>query len=216
MEKKLLTLLLTIPVVSIIITWTVFTKTSIEQTQISFPEQNLQRKVADTFFNHGFYILSGKKTHDFLGVNYYFQVRLMRRIRKKVDKVLRDPREEGRRITDTNWQVHPHGIYEVLIDLAAYKKPIYITENGIATEDDSFRRQFIHEHLEEIYYSIKAGADVKGYFYWSLLDNYEWAEGYRPRFGLVEVDLKTKDRKLKESGKYYSQIAKQNGIGLDY
>jgi len=176
----------------------------------------LQQYYLYKFSNHGFYILSRPKYHDFFGINYYFQVRLKRKYSfgKGSLSMQEDPAVEGRRMTDMNWLVHPHGIYEVLVDLSTYGKPIYITENGIATEDDSFRKQFIHEHLEEIYYSIKAGADVKGYFYWSLLDNYEWAEGYRPRFGLVEVDFKTQKRKLKQSGQYYADIVKKNGLEL--
>ena len=163
--------------------------------------------------NHGFYILSGKKSHDFLALNYYFPVRLERRglLFGQLGNI-----DEDRRTTETNWLIHPHGIYEVLMDLSVYKKPIYITENGIATNDEDLRERFIHEHLEETYYAIKAGADVRGYFYWSLLDNYEWAEGYRPKFGLIAVDPKTQERQLKKSAFYYTQIIKENGLWLDY
>jgi len=187
------------------------------QAYSSYIKHRLSNQLKQYFYykvsNHGFYLLSGKRYHDFLGVNYYFQVRLNRKY-SKLFSIQEDPSVEGRRMTDMNWLVHPHGIYEVLVDLSTYKKPIYVTENGIATEDDSFRKQFIHEHLEEIYYAIKAGVDVRGYFYWSLLDNYEWAEGYRPKFGLVAVDFDTKQRQMKESGEYYANIAKKNGLEL--
>lgn len=159
--------------------------------------------------NHSFYLLTGKKFHDFLAVNYYYPVRLRRRSTSLGT-------DEGRRTTATNWLIYPHGIYEALIDLSVYRKPIYITENGIATDDDELRERFIHEHLEEVYYALQAGADVRGYFYWSLLDNYEWAEGYRPKFGLVGLEEKTADRQPKKSAFYYATITKSNGLWLDY
>ena len=71
------------------------------------------------------------------------------------------------------------------------KKPIYITENGIAAENDSKRTRYIISHLIEIYHAIQSGVDVRGYYYWSLLDNFEWHEGFAPRFGLVGVNYKT-------------------------
>ncbi len=163
--------------------------------------------------NHGFYLLTGKKLHDFIAVNYYFPVRLNRR---RIFFEQSTATNDGRRITDTNWLMHPHGLYEVLADLSDYRKPVYITENGIATDDDELRARFIHEHLEEVYYASQAGVDVRGYFYWSLLDNYEWAEGYRPKFGLVAVDPLTQERRLKDSAHSYAEIAKANGLWLDY
>lgn len=159
--------------------------------------------------NHSFYHLTGQKCHDFLAVNYYYPVRLNRRAASS-------GLDEGRRATATNWLIYPHGLYGALIDLSVYQKPIYITENGIATDDDDLRARFIHEHLEEVYYAIQAGVDVRGYFYWSLLDNYEWADGYRPKFGLVAVDPLTQERRLKDSAHTYATIAKANGLWLDY
>jgi len=160
--------------------------------------------------NHGFYKLSGIKSHDFLGVNYYFPVQLSS---KKMQRFVLQSKEGGD-LTDMGWQIHPQGLYEVLVDLLPYKKPVYITENGIATNDEALREKFINDHLEQLYYAIQTGADVIGYNYWSLLDNYEWADGFKPKFGLVSVYFETKERKLKPSGLYYGQIAKQNGLDI--
>ena len=167
------------------------------------------------FSNHLFYKLTNIKTHDFLGVNYYFEVRTHKQFNTKTKNDI-SVKHEDRHLTDTEWVIYPRGIYDVLYDLSDYKKPIYITENGIATEDDEVRIRFIKEHLEEIYYAIKAGIDIRGYCYWSLLDNFEWAAGYRPKFGLVSVDSKSQNRQLKASAKFYSKTAEANGLWWNY
>lgn len=165
-----------------------------------------------TVSNHGFYILTGKqKTHDFLGLNYYFRIRLTRTIgtaKFEIDDISTQERETS----DIGWEIYPHGMFDVLMDFRDYKLPIFITENGIATTNDDKRMRFIVAHLNEIYHAIKGGSNVMGYFHWSLLDNYEWHLGFAPRFGLVEVNFKTFTRKLKGSGKIYSEIAKTNGL----
>lgn len=167
------------------------------------------------FSNHLFYKLTHIKTHDFLGVNYYFEVRTHKQINNKIKNDI-SLKHEDRYLTDTEWVIYPRGIYDVLYDLSDYKKPIYITENGIATENDEIRIRFIEEHLEEIYYAIQAGIDIRGYCYWSLLDNFEWAEGYRPKFGLVSVDPKNQNRQFKSSAKFYAKTAKENGLWWNY
>jgi beta-glucosidase len=166
--------------------------------------------LADRFVNHSFYDLT-KNKHDFLGINYYFRVRL-----KKADGSLKpevqEVTEQERELSDIGWMIYPHGIFDVLMDLEDFKTPIYITENGVAAVDDAKRQRFLVEHLKEIHHAIQAGVDVRGYFHWSLLDNFEWADGFDPKFGLVEVNLKTFERKLKTSGKIYSEIAKTNSL----
>ncbi len=167
------------------------------------------------FSNHLFYKLSNISTHDFLGVNYYFEVRTHKQISSKIKHDI-SVKHELRHLTDTDWVIYPRGIYDVLYDLSDYHKPIYITENGIATQNDEVRIRFIKEHLEEIYYAIQAGIDIRGYCYWSLLDNFEWAEGYKPKFGLISVDPKTHDRQLKSSADFYAKISKENGLWWHY
>ena len=104
------------------------------------------------------------------------------------------------------WEIYPEGIYHVLKDLKKYRKPIYITENGIADARDEKRAEFIKDHLKWVHKAIEESVDVRGYFYWSLLDNFEWDKGFWPRFGLVEIDYETLERKIRSSAWEYKKI----------
>ncbi|MEK9194764.1 MAG: family 1 glycosylhydrolase, partial [Patescibacteria group bacterium] len=92
-----------------------------------------------------------------------------------------------------------------------FGKPIFVTENGIADAKDEKRAAFIHDHIMWMQKAIDERADVRGYFYWSLLDNFEWDSGFGPRFGLVEVDYKTLERKIRPSAWEYKKII-ENGL----
>jgi beta-glucosidase len=94
----------------------------------------------------------------------------------------------------------------LLLDLKKYGKPIYITENGIANARDDMRKNFIRQHLEWISQAIAQGVDVRGYFYWSLTDNYEWSDGFTRYFGLVEMNYQTQERKLRESANVFKEL----------
>nr|AEQ38581.1 beta-galactosidase [uncultured Meiothermus sp.] len=152
---------------------------------------------------------------DFIGLQTYF--------RQLVRFDLLNPGTWGREVphaergskelTEMGWEVWPENIYRLLKQFAAYKgvKRIIITENGAAFPDklegeqvhDPQRIQFVQDHLAQVLRAKQEGVPVEGYFYWSLLDNFEWAEGYRPRFGLVYVDYPTQKRVLKDSGKWF-------------
>jgi|AntRauTorcE11897_2_1112592.scaffolds.fasta_scaffold00031_27 beta-glucosidase len=114
--------------------------------------------------------------------------------------------------TDMGWGIYPRGIYEVTQKLKTKDLPIYITENGLADSRDELRRQFIHDHLEWLQKSVADGADVRGYCHWSLLDNFEWSEGFWPQFGLISYDNQTFERTIKDSARYYAQITKENKV----
>jgi beta-glucosidase len=112
--------------------------------------------------------------------------------------------------TDMNWEIRPEGLSEFLIWLSegpAKGLPLYVTENGMAEDDhlengavnDPVRMSFIDGHLNAARTAVDAGVDLRGFFYWSLLDNYEWAFGYDKRFGLVHVDYTTQTRTPKAS-----------------
>ena len=109
---------------------------------------------------------------------------------------------------DLGWQIVPEGIYYVLKKAAKNGKPIYITENGLPDAKDASRGKFIFEHLKYLHKAISEGVNVRGYFYWSLLDNFEFVEmrGFWPRFGLVEIDYKTMERKIRPSAWEYKKI----------
>jgi len=153
------------------------------------------------FFNQ----IEGKQ--DFIGFNYYttFEV--------KTKKPFLKNRKKKNKASDLEWGIWPEGIGEISLDIwKRFKKPIYIFENGLADAKDTRRQEFIHDHLHHLHRSIQKGADIRGYFHWSLLDNFEWALGYGPRFGLVEMDFKTMERKPRKSFYYYQKIIKNNGI----
>lgn len=134
---------------------------------------------------------------DFIGVNYYRSA---------------TPFGGGLPKTDVGWEIYPAGLYHILKDLKKFNLPMYVTENGLADAKDEKRANFISDHLVSIWRALQEGVDVKGYFYWSLLDNFEWARGFDPRFGLVEVDYETMERTIRPSAEVYARIAKRNAL----
>ena len=155
--------------------------------------------------------LNKTKWHrDFIGLQYYHHDRIRPCLggRLKIGEI----DNENKEISDMGWEIYPEGIYRLLKDLKKYKKPIYITENGLADAKDAKRAKFIKDHLYWIHKAIEEDVDVRGYFYWSLLDNFEWDKGFWPRFGLIEVDYKTLERKIRPSAKVYAKICKENKI----
>ena len=157
-----------------------------------------------------FYFFDKHTPHyDFIGLNYY-HISRKPAFNEKHEVV---PKQEI--MKEMGWEIYPEGIYHVLKDLNKFKKPIFITENGIADRTDQLRKKFIQDHLYWVWCAIQAGADVRGYLYWSLLDNFEWAEGFRPRFGLVEVDYATLERKIRLSAYEYAKICKTNQLEID-
>ena len=147
---------------------------------------------------------------DWLGMNYYNIMRV-RAVRNPFRRFVVEDADVGRK-TDMGWSVYPRGIYEGLRAFSEYGLPIYVTENGIATLDDEWRVEFIVRHLQYVHRALEEGVDVRGYFYWSLLDNYEWAEGFRPRFGLIEVNYDTFERRPRRSAYVYGGIARERMI----
>ncbi len=117
--------------------------------------------------------------------------------------------------SDMGWDIYPEGMFHLLKELDRYKKPIYITENGIADTKDVQRKKYIVDHLVQIHRAIADGVDVRGYFHWSLLDNYEWAEGFTQRFGLIEIDFVTQERRIRPSALAYKQICETNALELE-
>jgi beta-glucosidase len=126
--------------------------------------------------------------------------------------------------TAMGWPVDPAGLTELLVRLhREYGVPILVTENGAAFADvidgdgrvrDDRRIGYIRDHLFAVHTALASGADVRGYFLWSLLDNFEWAYGYAKRFGLTYVDFATQARTVKDSGRFYADVVKHNGIAI--
>ncbi len=109
-------------------------------------------------------------------------------------------------MTDIGYDVYPEGLYRALMETKQLKLPIFITENGIADARDAHRFMFIRTYLYALSQAIQDGAKVEGYFYWSLMDNFEWAEGYSMKFGLYEVDFETQARKLRKGAEAYRMV----------
>lgn len=149
---------------------------------------------------------------DFFGLQYYHHNRVAFTLRGKPHVRLDVRFPSAQETTDNGWEIYPQGIYHLLKEISSYKEPIYITENGIADATDTKREKFITDHLVQVHHAIQEGADVRGYFYWSLLDNFEWDNGFQARFGLVEVDFKTQERKIRPSAYAYKNIIEQNSL----
>ncbi len=163
---------------------------------------------------------------DFLGLNYY--TRSVNRADAAAVPVGAAPvRQPGAVYTETGWEVRPESLREVLgwIKARYGDLPVYITENGAAFADpradqdgrvaDRPRVDYFRGHLSAVRDAIADGVDVRGYFAWSLLDNFEWACGYAKTFGLVQVDFATQERTIKDSGRFYRDVIASNGLALD-
>lgn len=148
---------------------------------------------------------------DFFGLNYY---RLGKINLKKIksEKINFFIEEDKNNIM--GWIAYPEGIYKAIKEASQdYQIPIYITENGFPTDigiKDEERVKFIQDHLHFVKKAIDEGADVRGYNFWSLTDNFEWLYGFEPRFGLVEIDYKTLERKPRKSFYAYRDIIRGN------
>ncbi|OIO89723.1 MAG: hypothetical protein AUK03_14025 [Anaerolineae bacterium CG2_30_64_16] len=156
---------------------------------------------------------------DYIGLNYYTPVRVAfdpTRPGLFFARMFFDPNAELSDIVPgaatAYGEIDPTGLYLALKQLAAYGKPIYITENGVPDHDDDVRPRFIATHLAEAWRAIQAGVDLRGYYHWTLVDNFEWAAGWDLRFGLFELDLETGTRTPKASSAVYGRIAQANGV----
>ncbi|MEN9920131.1 MAG: hypothetical protein RL538_24 [Candidatus Parcubacteria bacterium] len=161
------------------------------------PFNKLAASIANWQWTHVFM----KRTaghYDSIGLNYYFYTKFgdKRKWRK----------------TDMDWNFAPERIYDALMMLKRYKKPIYIAEAGLADEADSGRAEYITKQVGAAWRALQSGVDVQAHIYWSLLDNYEWALGFEKRFGLVEVDYATLERKIRPSAYVYKAICDANAV----
>lgn len=173
--------------------------------------ENITTWFLDILTNHFFYYLSGRNNHDFLGLNYYLNQYLSFNGEARFPQIV-DVTTTKKEISDMGWEIYPEGIFDVLMDFSDYHLPIYITENGLASTNDDRRVRFLISYLKEIYHAISSGAHVRGYFHWSLIDNFEWSDGFDPRFGLVEVNYQTQKRTPRPSAYVYKEIAQENAI----
>lgn len=154
---------------------------------------------------------------DFVGVNHYFRI-----VMHKDDWV---PHVPGAKETDMGWEINPDAFYRLLMKIHKDYDlpPIYITENGAAFKDtvsadgevhDPDRVEFLQNYIAAVRRAMDDGVDVRGYFVWSLLDNFEWHHGYSKRFGITYVDYETQKRIVKDSARWYADVIKNNGFEI--
>ncbi len=161
------------------------------------PLNKLAALFANYVWTHKFMRRTAKYC-DSIGLNYYFYTQFGdRRAWKK---------------TDMDWNFAPQHIYNALKMLSRYKKPLFVSESGIADEDDSDRAEYIRKQVAATWKAIDEGIDVRSHMYWSLLDNYEWALGFEKRFGLVEINYDTLERTIRPSAYVYKEIIEQNAV----
>lgn len=160
---------------------------------------------------------------DFIGINYYSR-NIVRAGQN--GSLLPEVVPASGALTVMGWEVYPQGLRDLLLHVhQTYKPPrIYVTENGAAYPDtlapdgavhDPDRTRYLRLHFDATREAIAAGAPVEGFFVWSLLDNFEWAHGFEPRFGVIYVDYATLDRHIKDSGRFLAKVAATNGARLD-
>jgi len=159
-------------------------------------KNRLLARLAKFFWNDAF-MLHIRGYQDFVGLNYYNQ-----------DTIQFDRQAPYAGLY--NLVSSPEGFYRTIMNMTRYKRPIYILENGIDDPTDAERPTFIHEHINALQRAMQDGADVRGYFHWSLMDNFEWENGFWPRFGLVEVNRKTLERTIRSSAWEYKKIIKES------
>lgn len=159
------------------------------------------------YFWNWWFLNRVKKCQDFVGFNYYFtdyyQFNNVKQWRKNGVIARKNPETPT---NDMGWYMEPEGLHALLVRVwAHYKKPIMVTENGLADKDDEHRQWWIEETIVALERALSEDIDIIGYQHWSLLDNFEWAYGWWPKFGLVEVDRTTMKRKVRPSAKYFAE-----------
>jgi beta-glucosidase len=158
-------------------------------------------------------VAEARGTQDFVGINYYSRDLVRFSPRHAAELFVAREVPAGAEVSDLGWEVYPEGLGKLVRSWAdRCRLPVYVTENGIADANDSKRGPFLLKHLAELARAIEDGVDVRGYFHWSLMDNFEWAYGYTPRFGLVEVDYETQERRPRKSAHLYAEIARSRKL----
>lgn len=154
---------------------------------------------------------------DFLGINYYARTIVRGGSGAAAlwgEECLSDHHPERMALSDTGWEIHPAGLEAVLERFSGLGVPLMVTENGVATRDEDIRRRFLRDHLGALGTSLDRGSDVIGYLYWSLMDNFEWALGRGPRFGLAEVDFETQRRIPRPAAEDFAAVCRSRRLDI--
>lgn len=183
----------------------VLAKTIDQYYNFSFIQTLIDGKIRRPF-GRGEFDPSLKDTLDYLGLNYYTRVHVHFGF-----KGFREVKKPGLK-NDFGWEVYPRGIIEILTRLKPLGKEIMITESGTADSEDRIRPQYIKDIILWIKKAMEEGVKIIGYMHWSLMDNFEWLEGYSMRFGLFEVDFKTQERKPRQSAYIYRELVESSPL----
>ena len=152
-------------------------------------------------------------TLDFLGVNYYSRHLIRFDLRCPGTLFGRRLHTPGAALSDGGYgEVYPLGLRRVLLRVRPYGLPVYVTENGLPDADDDLRPAFLLGHLRALWQAVRLGCDVRGYFHWTLVDNFEWADGWTLRFGLIALDPATQVRTPRPSSVLYGEICRRNAV----
>ncbi|MGA3150063.1 MAG: glycoside hydrolase family 1 protein [Candidatus Saccharimonadales bacterium] len=154
------------------------------------------------YFWNWWFLRRVRRQQDFVGFNYYFTDYYTGIFKRENPKIP---------LSDLGWYMEPEGLYPLLLRVwARYKKPIMITENGAADRKDEYRRWWIEETIVAMQRAMSEGVKIRGYFHWSLLDNFEWADGWWPKFGLIKVDRDNgMERTIRPSAKWFAERIKK-------
>jgi beta-glucosidase len=189
----------------------------------------LRTRYADYIYTHSVFrsIMTGKlplsfffrykhlkNSSDYIGVNYYSRMLASKKYFSQVYHGAPPNADPEYLCAGLGWQSYPRGLFEILKRFSKMfpNKPLFVSENGIGTDNDEWRQYYLLSHLLEVKRALDEGIDVMGYHYWSLIDNFEWNLGFGPRFGLIHVNYETLKRTIKESGHLYSKICKDKTV----
>jgi beta-glucosidase len=172
------------------------------------PRDRAAAGLQELLFNQAFLAALGGR-YDFLGLNYYGRYDVRFSLRAAGQGFGEHVQRPTVATPNNDWgQIDPAGLKQRLIALAHLGRPLYVTENGVFDNDDAIRPAFLQDHLRAVHAALAAGADVRGYFHWSLVDNFEWAEGWSTHFGLFAVDRRTQVRTPRPSARVYAEICR--------
>jgi beta-glucosidase len=161
-------------------------------------------------------IKEAKGAQDYLGVNYYTRDYVSFNLLKPAGLFARRYYRPGAALSDTGFIANePEGMFEALKWALQFKVPIIVSENGVEDADDHLRPSYLAQHIHQMWRAVNFNYPIKGYFHWTLVDNFEWERGWTQRFGLWELNVESQARRKRPSADFYAEICRENGLSAD-
>jgi beta-glucosidase len=177
--------------------------------------RSLSRRVLHLPFSRK-HIPEAKGAQDFLGINYYTRDRVAFNLLKPGMFFTRQFFPEGSDLSDEGFIANePDGLFEALTWARRFDTPIIVTENGVNDTSDHMRPRYMIQHIHQVWRAINFNYPIKGYFWWSLVDNFEWERGWTQRFGLWELEIETQGRRKRPSADLYAEICHENALSSE-